>query len=374
MGIAYIKRGDSIDIYYEGYKRETGLTVQGNAYKPNGSIYAGQPFSFTHFQNGVYKATLTSTSDDGWHIVLIDATTVGKSSPGVFKFRVAANSIQEIHDLVSAVDTKVTDLQGATFDTATDSNEAIRNRLDAALGAGFLTGTDSLEAIRDAISTLQTSIDNVEGTVHAVILVDDELTIPESGTVRYQVDIRNYSQTGMKDFDTAPTMAVTGSDGNTYTSRLYTLGTGGTQQATMVNISTGHYRLFFETESTDLTNVRLYFAVSGTEDGEAFTYQQNSAWVDLVTATGVALESTLTTMKQTTGGTFDRDTDSLEAIRNRVDVLAGATFNASTDTLEALRDNQDAIKGVGFAGGTHDLVTLRGTMDDLLRYTGGRAH
>lgn len=374
MGISYIKRGTAIDIYYEGYKRETGLTVQGNAYKPNGTIYAGQPFAFTHFQNGVYKATLTATSDDGWHIVLIDATNPGKSAPGVFKFRAEANSIQEIHDLVSAVDTKVTDLQGATFDTATDSNEAIRNRLDAGLGAGFSTGTDSLEAIRDAISALQTSIDNVEGTVHAVVLMDDEFTVPPTGTVRYQVDIRNYSQTGMKNFDSAPTMAVAGSDGNTYTTRLYTLGTGGVQQATMVSIATGHYRLFFETEDTDLSGVRLYFTISGTEDGETFSYQGNSAWVDDIAAGGFALEATLTTMKQTTAGTFDRDTDSLEALRNRVDALAGATFNAGTDTLEALRDNQDAIKGVGFAGGTHDLVTLRGTMDDLLRYTGGRAH
>lgn len=55
-----------------------------------------------------------------------------------------------------------------------------------------------------------------------------------------------------------------------------------------------------------------------------------AGYLDNLSAGAVALEATLTTMKQTASGTFDRDTDSLEALRDRGDaawVTKGAEFD-----------------------------------------------
>ena len=88
MGVNYMKQGANIDIFYDGHLRETGLTVQGNFYKPNGDPYGSNPYSFTHQHNGIYKLTLTATSDNGFHHGDIAATDSGKEKPNTFKFRV----------------------------------------------------------------------------------------------------------------------------------------------------------------------------------------------------------------------------------------------------------------------------------------------
>jgi hypothetical protein len=358
MGLRYEKRGAVLRIYYEGFKRESGLTVEGNFYEPNGSAYSGNPYSFTHLANGNYYLDLTATSTDGDHIGDIDATTAGKSRPGSMIFKVAANSIQDIYNKAVVIDGKVDTLQtditaikGTGFVGSTDSLHGVRLRLDEMAGSGFLTANDSLKAIKDLLNTVNSTLNGIEGSVHSTITIEESIVIPESGNVRYQIDLFNYSNTGMKDFDSAPSIIVTASDGNTYTARLYTAQVAGTQQSTMVQVGgsgSGHYRLFFETQSTDPGETELYFLISGVEDGESFSYQRNAEWILSYEAAGVAQESTLTTVKQTTGGTFDRDTDSLEAIRNRVDVLAGTGFSSSTDTLEKLGDALfDAIRYSG---------------------------
>lgn len=359
MGHRYIKRADSIDILYEGYKRETGLTVEGNFYKPSGVAYAGNPYSFTHLANGVYKLSLSATSDDGWHVGDIDATDSGKSRPGSMMFQVAANSVQDIYNKANTIESKVdavqadvdaanvtlADIQGAGFVSGTDSLKVLSDVLDDIKGTSFSTSTDSLYQIKQILNTINTTLNGVEGAVHTTIHLDEQMVIPTSGNVRYQVDVRNYSNTGMKDFDAAPTVAVVDSLGNTLTTRLYNAASGGIQTATMAQVGgsgSGHYRLFFQVADTDTVR-NLYFVVSGTEDSEAFTYQKNSELSTDILAAGLALEATLTTMKQTTGGTFNRDTDSLEALRDRLDAGLGATFDTATDSLEKIRDE---IKGV----------------------------
>ena len=321
-------------------------------------------------------------------------------------FRVESNNIQEIYDLVSTVDTKVDAIQGAGFNGTTDSLEAIRDRMDAGLGATFNAGTDSQEAIRDFLETINTNIGNIEGTKHATIHLDPEMVIPDAGTVRYRIDVFNYGPDGMKDFDSAPTLAVVGSDAATYTTRLYTAATAGTQQATMVQIGgsgSGHYQLFFETSNADTAGTRLYFTVSGVEDSESFTYQENSEWVESISAAGIAQEATLTEIKQTTAGTYDRDTDSLEAIRNRLDAVdleqkqttagtydrdtdsqeairnriddgLGATFATATDSNEAIRDRVDVLAGAGFNASTDSLEALRDIAEEILTYGGLTVH
>lgn len=404
--VKYVAQGDSVKILYEGKNRQTGLTVEGNFYRPNGTAYAANPFSFTHKANGVYELNLTSEAANGFHYGDIDATDVGQSRPGATMFRVENNTIQDIYDLVSTVDGKIDDIQGATFNTSTDSLEAIRDRIDSGLGATFNTSTDSNEAIRNALDAIDTKLSNIEGTAHAVILLEQEMEIPTSGTIRYQIDVYNYGQDGMKDFDAAPTLAVTGSDAVNYTTRLYDAVTLGNQTATMVQVggaNSGHYRLWFQVSNADTNNTRMYFVLSGTEDTESFTYQQNSVLLSGAASAGVAQEATLTTIKQKLAGTYDRETDSLEAIRDRMDTLdlelkqkaagtynretdsqeairdriddgLGATFSSSTDSNEAIRNRLDVAMGATFNASTDTLEAIRNEIDIMITYSGMGVH
>lgn len=382
MGIYYIKGGNQVTIHYTGKGLDTGLTVQGTAYDESGTVYsAGQPFAFTHQVNGVYVATLTSQTGTGWHTVHIDATDPGKSSPAVFKFRVANNSIQEIYNLVATVDgkidsltTSVNELKGAGFNTATDSNEAVRNFLDSMAGASFNTSTDSQEAIRNAIDAIATAVAGIQGVVRTYLTAPGEFVIPSSGTTRYQVDLQNYANdgTGMEDFDAAPTMVAVGSNGTTYTTRFYNAATAGTQTNTMVQVGgagSGHYRTWFEVDNADPADVVLVFTAQAVENGNNLSVIAHSTLKDSASAAGTAQQSTLLESLSTTSGTYDRDTDSQEAIRDRLDQVVleikqttAGTYDRDTDSLEAISDKVTAarasVEGVGFATGTDSLKAI----------------
>lgn len=61
-----------------------------------------------------------------------------------------------------------------------------------------------------------------------------------------------------------------------------------------------------------------------------------AAYLDNLSAGAVALEATLTTMKQTAAGAFDRDTDSLEAIRDRGDAAWVTGGGGSAPTAQEI--------------------------------------
>jgi hypothetical protein len=77
----------------------------------------------------------------------------------------------------------------------------------------------------------------------------------------------------------------------------------------------------------------------------------------------IALEATLTAMKQTTAGSFDRDTDSLEAIRNRGDIAwitggGGGGGDATAANQTTIIDHLTDVKGTGFVKDTHSLKQI----------------
>ena len=76
-------------------------------------------------------------------------------------------------------------------------------------------------------------------------------------------------------------------------------------------------------------------------------------------------------MKQTTAGSFDRDTDSLEAIRNRGDVAwitgGGGGGDATAANQTTIINHLTDVKGTGFVKDTHSLKQIL----DLIQRTLG---
>ncbi len=369
MGDNYIKQGGVVQPIYESRKLTTGLTVQGNGFRPNGtggyvSTGYSNPIAFTEIgTSGRYTAEITAPAVNGWHFIEIDATSPGDSRPSIYKFRVEDNEIQEIYDLAAVIDGKIDAIQGAGFVTGDDSLEALSNRQVDMQGPTFNPLTDNLEEIRDAIAAAQTSIDNIQGAVTAQIVLESspELEIPDTGFKRYRLLIRNYNvDGGMQDFDAAPSVAVDAEGTNISGTTLFDARTAGSATTTAAQVGaagSGTYEIFFHVSSTDLPSA-LVFTVTGDVSAVTKTFHHSAERV--AESTGDAQEATLTEIKQTTAGAYDRDTDSLEAIRDFLTAtrtaIEGATFNTATDSLEAIRDNQTVFQTK--TAGTFDRDTM----------------
>ena len=87
----------------------------------------------------------------------------------------------------------------------------------------------------------------------------------------------------------------------------------------------------------------------------------------------LALEATLTAMKQTTAGSFDRDSDSLEAIRNRGDVAwitgGGGGGDATAANQTTIINHLTDVKGTGFIKDTHSLKQILDFIQRILGLT-----
>lgn len=397
--LSSIKQGETIDVYYTGFKGDTGLTVEGQFRSPNGTLYSPSPISFTHLANGLYKATITPTNNNGWHIGYINATDAGKSRPGIFKFRVVATDIVEVQAQLATVDGKVdgivnelSAMKGLGFAPAA-SLASLRALLDEMAGTGFATATDSNKAIADAVSAITTAVSSIQGSVRSYVLTPATLAIPSSGNTRYRITAYNYgSDGGMEDFDAAPTVVVNGSDGNTYTARLFDSASGGLASSTMQTVSTGVYETFVEIQDSDTAGLILTFNVTGVENGETYSFAETSEVNTSIASAGVAMESTLDDMKgnlfstatdslralrlnleatkleitQKTGGAYDQDTDSLEA-------LSESIANVIDNLIPALSNQITATQGTGFDTAVHSMVELNQKIEDSITYSGNGA-
>ncbi|MCE5270810.1 hypothetical protein LLH00_05950 [bacterium] len=70
-------------------------------------------------------------------------------------------------------------------------------------------------------------------------------------------------------------------------------------------------------------------------------------------------------LNKDTNRTFSRATDSLEALRDLLDSMSGSGFSSGTDALRFLRALLDSMAGSGFSSGSHSLKALRDKIDTL---------
>lgn len=148
-----------------------------------------------------FTLTAGSADDDvynGWAVIVTDSTTATQQALGVITdyvgatrtvtlnadpaiFTMAAgDSIRlipaflatgvTVSDFTGAADTRLTNIEGASFDTATDSLEALRNRGDAAWVTGGGGAAPTVSEIRAEIDANSTQL--------AAIVADTGTTLP----------------------------------------------------------------------------------------------------------------------------------------------------------------------------------------------------
>ena len=236
-------------------------------------------------------------------------------------------------DTGTTLDTKINDLQGAGFVTGTDSNEAIRNRGDAAWATGG-GGGDATEAKQDTILANLATVDTVVDT----ILVD-------TNEIQGKLPTNNIMGSAVKtDKDDEIDAIKTSTD-------AILVDTSTTLDTKLNNLQTDSTAILADTNETQgklPTNNIMGSSVKTDKDDEidAIKTSTDAILVD----TGTTLDTKINDIQ---GATFSSVTDSLESIRDRGD--AAWTTGAGGDATEA---KQDTILA--------NLATVDGVVDDIL--------
>lgn len=138
-----------------GFGSEIWITGQDNSGAPFPFILNGEfssltfnPVTFRFFVSTGASVDLTPVTD-----ALDDIQGAGFNTATDSLVQIRTN-VDTVDTVVDGIDTKVTDVQGAGFDTATDSLAVLKTDLTDIQGSTFDTATDSLEAIRDSSATV----------------------------------------------------------------------------------------------------------------------------------------------------------------------------------------------------------------------------
>jgi len=107
-------------------------------------VQSFNPVTFRFFVSEGASVDLTPVTD-----ALTDIQGAGFDTGTDSLVQIRTN-VGTVDTVVDGIDTKVTDIQGAGFDTATDALAVLKDDLTDIQGATFDTATDSLEAIRDS--------------------------------------------------------------------------------------------------------------------------------------------------------------------------------------------------------------------------------
>lgn len=261
---------------------------------------------------------------------------------------------------ITAIDTKVTDIQGATFDTATDSLEALRNRGDAAwTGApptvhtgtaqAGATNTITLDVGASAVDNLYTllrvsitsgtgvgqtrAIKAYNGTTKVATTINDWVVIPDN-TSGFEI-----VSDSITEIIAAPTAAaVADAVWNESTTGHTTAGTFGEQlkndvDAILVDTST--------TLQNAITTIDGIVDAILADTNELQTDDIPGTLATLATAAALATVDTVVDGIQTD---LDNATDGLGAIKAAVDLGATAAALATVDTVvDAIKVQTDQL-------------------------------
>lgn len=311
-------------------------------------------------------------------------------------------------DTGTTLDTKLDDIQGATFSSATDSLEAIRNRGDAAwtTGAGgsspillqnttiatlasqisFTLTAGSVDddayngcviVITDVSTSTQKAVGVVSdyvGSTKTITLLNDPgvFTIAATDTVdiladrslkpfvdnRFvKIDSSNKvegvvlvdtttSNTDMRGTDGVDTATMRGTDG------VDTAAMRGTDSAALASVCT-------EARLAELDAANLPADVAAVKvDTAAILIDTADMQPKLGAPAGASISADIAAVKvDTTAILIDTST----TLDTKLNDIQGATFSSATDSLEAIRDRGDAAWTTGAGGSGSDSSLLQNT-------------
>jgi len=327
-----VRKGDVYRLSYLAKNEKTGLTdITAKVLNPAGASGTGIAWSgsdstagFVEGTNGWYYTDINTTAlaEGAWHYIVDSAS---QKAPAATRIQVVDSSDLDdtvFADLMANVGTILSEVQSGTYGLS-----ALNTRLGGIEGATFSTSTDSLEAIKDyLVDTIKTSIDGIKNNIACAVSVPEQVIIPGSSSITRRLYVTTYGESGeVNDPDSNEVFVLAYNPAGTdVTSSFFASAT-----PTLTKAATGQYYIDMTVESTDTpTMLNL-----------KFSYLENSAskvrWEDvslLDAATDVT--SSLNDIK---GATFNTSTDSLEAIRNALDgyLAAGGTIESLVDDIES---------------------------------------
>jgi len=335
-----VRKGDSYRLSYFAKNGATGLTnITAQVLNPAGAVGAAIPWSgtnpalgFVEGVNGWYYTDINTTAlaIGAWHYLVDSASQ--KASAGTRIQVVDATTLDDtvFEGLMTNVGVAISELQNATYGLS-----ALEQRIDSIEGATFDTGTDSLEAIRDyLVNTIKGSLDSIKNNISCAVSVPAEVVLPKTGSITRRIYVTTYGPDGAVNDPDTNAIALLAFDpaGVDVTLNFF-----GSATPALTRDAVGQYHIDMTIKSTDSIN-NISLKTSYAEVGVAKVRWDNVELVDAATD----LTSTLNAMS---GATFSTTTDSLEAIRNALDgyLNNGGTIDLLLDTLTS---DVAAVKGV----------------------------
>lgn len=363
-----VRKGDFYRLSYLAKNATTGLTdVTATVLKPDGTaLVGGIPWSgtdstagFIEGADGWYYTDIDTTSlaEGAWHYIVDSAS---KGAPAATRIQIVdATDLDDtvFADLMANVSTVLSEVQNGTYGLS-----ALETRLDGIEGATFSSATDSLEAIKDyLVDTIKASIDGIKNNISCAVSVPEQIIIPSSSSVDRRLYVTTYGESGEVNDPDSNEVFVTAFDpsGANVTDDYFDQGGSSGDPIPLTRVTTGQYYVDMTVESTD----------SPTMLNLKFNYLENTAskvrWED-VTLLDAATDVT-STLDAIKGATFDTNTDSLEAIRNALD----GYLNSTDGTVDALLDS--IISAISTVDGKIDIIdtVVDGIQTDLSNSTDG---
>lgn len=283
----------------------------------------------------------------------------------------------DIAAIQSDADAIEAELANATYGLA--ALKAETDGIDTAISdLSTKIGAPAGATIAADIAAVQSAVEGLQNDTSFSAYVPQQLERPKTGdpAIEYQILVDHKDNLGnMEDFDANPTVALANVAGTDRSAYLYNA--AGTQTATMDKDATGQYSLRIRINAAT-TIENLLVTIHGVEDtkdrykripcrvDESFSDHFNTAdrqdlqdaklaaenveaavgtpttgtvashveatetllgtvdgKIDIIDGNVDDIEADLLTMRQKTSGTFDRDTDSLEALSEKLDVIGG---------------------------------------------------
>lgn len=329
-----VKQGDIYRLSYLSKNAITGLTnITAKVLTPAGIAGTTIPWDgsnpangFVEGANGWYYTDINTTglALGAWHYIVDHNILLAPAATRIQVFDGATMNDTAFEALMTSVGTAVSELQNGTYGLS-----ALETRLDGIEGATFSSSTDSLEAIRDYLSnTILSAISGIKNNVSCATSVPEQVIIPASSSITRRLYITTYGESGeVNEPDAAPTVQAFGPTGTNVTDSYFTQGGSAGDPIPMTKNADGQYYIDMIVESTD-TPTMLNVKFSWTEATVA-----RVRWDDVsLVGSSTDVTSVLNDMK---GATFNTSTDSLEAIRNALDsyLQNGGTIDTLIDTL-----------------------------------------
>lgn len=279
-----------------------------------------------------------------------------------------ANIAAILTDTGTTLDTKINDIQGATFSSATDSLQAIRDRGDAAwtTGAG---GSDRLLMVDTTIATLasQVSFTLTAGSAdnnayeNCTAVIEDAATATQKAIGLISAYVGSTKTVTLKYDPAVFTMAAT--------DKIYILAENAlksTDRNRQLDVTTtGAAGIDWSnvenpTATVDLsdTDIQLCDTIT-TYTGD--TPQTGDNFVRLGAPAGASVSVDIAAVKVDTAAIL---VDTGTTLDTKINDIQGATFSSVTDSLEAIRDRGDAAWTTG-AGGSDRLLMVDTTIATL---------